>query len=213
MSLRFRVNGPLDFNNIQYVIVFNTSGSTSSSNGMPYANALTTGFQNYSYAWIVGGTGTGAQAELVQYFVNISNGTIGTTPVVVPAGQSQLQVGTSGTQNEFTLQFARALFNQPNPSVATSPNPAPTTTAQQTWFINFFTANANPQNGQVGTAIDANGTTGIQDTSFILSIPTQQVVTGSSGIPNNPYIKPAGSSVAGSNPAAQINQTEVDNNP
>jgi hypothetical protein len=209
MSLRFRVNAPLDFTDVAYVIVFNTSG-----NGVePYANQYVTGFSNYSFAWIVGGTGPTASTQLIQYYVNLTTSSIQTQPVVVPQNLVQLSIGTSGTPNEFTLQFARVLFNQPNPTQTSSPNPAPTLTpGQLSWNINFFTVNANPANGTVGAPIDANGTTGITDTSFVLSVNTTQVVSATSGVTNDPYVKPAGSTQV-SNQAAAINQDEVDNNP
>lgn len=202
MSLRFRVNGPLDFTNFEYVIVFNTSGSGVE----PYANQFTSGFQNYSYAWIVGGTGGSAQTQLIQYYINVASSTISTQPVVVPQQLVQLTVGTSGTPNEFTLQFARSLFNQPNPTSTASPNPGPTTATQTAWNVNFFTANGNPANGTVGTPIDANGTQGIADTSYSLSVDTTQVVNGPA------YVKPAGSATV-QNPSAAINQDQVNNNP
>src|SRR5579875_1157343 len=155
MSLRFRVKGPLDFTNVEYVIVFNTSGN----GAQPYANALTSGFQNYS----VPSAGTGLQTQ----------------PVVVLPQNVQLLIGTSGTPDEFTLRFARISFNVPNPAAtgasspsstptatsgpsptasAASPTPTasgatpapsllPTTPAQVNWNVNFFTVNANPANG------------------------------------------------------------------
>jgi hypothetical protein len=196
MSLRFRVNGALDFTNVRYVIIFNTSGTGAE----PYANQYVTGFSNYSYAWVVGSAGGTAQTQLVQYYVNLTSGSIASQPVVVPQNLVQLQVGTSGTPNEFTLQFSRSLFNLPNPTQTASPNPAPTNVAQMSWNINFFTTDPS------GNPIDANGTQGINDISFVLSVLTTQVVNGP------PYVKPAGSSTV-QNPAAAINQDEVDNNP
>jgi hypothetical protein len=235
MSLRFRVKGPLDFTNVEYVIVFNTSGN----GAQPYANALTSGFQNYSFAWIVGGVAGSAQPRLIQYYSVPSAGTgLQTQPVVVLPQNVQLLIGTSGTPDEFTLRFARISFNVPNPAAtgasspsstptatsgpsptasAASPTPTasgatpapsllPTTPAQVNWNVNFFTVNANPANGPVGTPIDANGTQGINDTSYVQIINTTQVVNGP------PYIKPAGSATV-SNPSAAIDQDEVDNNP
>jgi hypothetical protein len=224
MSLRFRVNAPLDFTNVRYVIVFNTSGSGS----QPYANALTSGFQNYSFAWIVGGTGGNAQPQLVQYFSVPGTGTgLQTQPVVVPPQNVQLQVGTSGNPGEFTLTFARVSFNVPNPAVTASPTSAatstptagpsptpsatptgvtpapsllPTTPAQVNWNINFFTTDPS------GNPIDANGTQGILDTSYVQSVNVTQVVNGPA------YVKPAGSSTV-NNQSAAISQDQVNNNP
>lgn len=226
MSLRFRVNAALDFTNVRYVIVFNTSGS----GAQPYANALTSGFQNYSFAWIVGGTGGNAQPQLVQYFSVPGTGTgLQTQPVVVPPQNVQLQIGTSGNAGEFTLTFARVSFNVPNPAVSASPTPGasatatatptagptpsptpsaatpapsliPTTPAQVNWNINFFTTDPS------GNPIDANGTQGILDTSFVQSVNVTQVVNGPA------YVKPAGSSTV-NNQSAAISQDQVNNNP
>jgi hypothetical protein len=237
MSLRFRANSAMDFNNFRYVIVFNTSGT----GGEPYANALTTGFANYSFAWIVGGSGGVTQPELIQYYAVPGTGSgLQSRQIVVPPNFVQMTYPSSGTNNEFTLTFSRSLFNIPNPA-GTSPAPAtaspspspsagpspaasaspsaspasgtpapsafPTSDSQSVWYINFFTTDPN------GNPIDANGTTGINDTSFVLSLNVNNVITASSGVSNDPYVKPAGSSTGGSNLAAQINQNEVDNAP
>ncbi len=232
MSLRFRVKGPLDFTNVSYVIVFNTGGS----GAQPYANALTSGFQNFSFAWIIGGAAGGAQPQLIQYFVTATGGAgLQTNPVVVPPQNVQLLIGTSGTPNEFTLNFARVSFNVPNPGVSPSSSPTatstptssptptsgptptptavtpapsllPTTAAQVNWNINFFTVNGNPANGTVGTPIDANGTQGIQDTSYVQVVNVTQVVNGPV------YVKPAGSATV-TNQSAAIDQDQVNNNP
>jgi hypothetical protein len=222
MSLRFRVKAPLDFTNVRYVIVFNTSGS----GGQPFANALVSGFQNFSFAWIVGGTGGNAQPQLVQFFSVPGTGTgLQTQPVVVPPQNVQLQVGTNGNAGEFTLTFARISFNVPNPAVTASPSGAPsaspspssgptptptgatpapsllpTTPAQVNWNVNFFTTDPS------GNPIDANGTQGILDTSFV------QVVNVTTAFTGPAIVKPAGSTVV-NNQSAAIDQDEVDNNP
>jgi hypothetical protein len=191
MSLRFRVNGPLDFANVRYVVVFNTSG-----NGItPYANTLASGFANYSFAWIVGGSAGPVQPQLIQYYSGPAAGAgLSARSIVVPQQDVALQVGTSGTQSEFTLRFNRNLFNIPNPTTG-----RPGTTAS--WSINFFTTDPR------GNPIDADGTGGIGDVSFSayrqINTTQRQDVT---------YVKPAGSATV-ANPAAAISQNEVVNNP
>jgi hypothetical protein len=191
MSLRFRVAGPLDFTNVRYVVVFNTSGNGAE----PYANTVSAGFANYSFAWIVGGSAGVVAPRLIQYFSGAALGPgLQARPVVVPQQDVQLQVGTSGTRNEFTLTFSRTLFNVPNPGTG-RPGVAPT------WSVNFMTTDPN------GNPIDANGTGGIADVSFAAysRIDTLQRA-------DLTYVKPAGSAAV-SNPSAAISQNEVVNNP
>jgi hypothetical protein len=186
MMLRFRVNGPLDFSKVRYVMIFNTTG-----NGMePYANPIT-GFLNYSFAWVVGGSGGIAQPQLLQYFAAAGPG-LQTRPVVVPPQLAQLSIVNSAAPGEFTLTFDRRLFNVPSP---TGQKLSPI------WSVNFITTDL------AGNAIDANGTTGITDVSFLTyaRINTAQFV-------DLHYFKPAGSTKV-TNPSAAIAQNEVLNTP
>lgn len=188
MLLRFRVNGPLDFTNVRYVIVFNTTG-----NGVePYANALT-GIFNYSFAWVVGGSGGLAAPALVQYFAVPGTGTnLQTRQVVVPPQFAQLQILTPSAPGEFTLTFSRSLFNTPSPAG---------TRLSPRWSVNFITTDA------AGHPIDANGTTGITDTSF-----SGYAMVNTAQQFDLRYYKPAGSTAV-SNPSAAINQNEIINTP
>ncbi|HXP92821.1 MAG TPA: hypothetical protein VN905_05075 [Candidatus Binatia bacterium] len=188
MMLRFRVNGPLDFTKVRYVMLFNTTG-----NGMePYANPMT-GFSNYSFAWVVGGSGGIAQPQLLQYFAAAGAGTgLQTRPIVVPPQFVQLLITSSGAPGEFTLTFNRAIFNVPSP---TGQKLSPI------WSVNFVTTDL------AGNPIDANGTTGITDVSFLTYA---RINTAQST--DLHYFKPAGSTAV-SNPSAAIAQNEVINNP
>jgi hypothetical protein len=188
MMLRFGVKGPLDFTKVRYVMVFNTTG-----NGMePYANPIT-GILNYSFAWVVGGSGGIAQPQLFQYFAapGAGPGPQG-RPIVVPPQLAQLSISNTGAPGEFTLTFSRALFNVPSP---TGQKLSPI------WAVNFITTDL------AGNPIDANGTTGITDTSFLTyaRINTAQPA-------DLHYFKPAGSTAV-SNPSAAIAQNEVSNSP
>lgn len=186
MLLRFRVKGPLDFAHVRYVVVFNTTGDGIT----PYANALATGFASYSFGWIVGGSGAPAQPQLVQYFAAPGAGLQG-RPIVVPQQDAQLAVGTSGP-SEFTLLFARSLFNAPSPTGARF---------STTWSVNFFTTDLG------GNPIDADGTGGITDTSFSAyrAIDTTRPADVT-------YVKPAGATTV-ANPSAAIAENEVINTP
>jgi hypothetical protein len=217
MLVRFRTAGPMNFNSYRYVIVFNTTG-----NGQePYANAFQTGFQNYSYAWIIGAQGgiVSNPPGLIQYYLlpGTTSG-LGQQTVVVPPELAQLTTNTDGGNTTFQLLFARTLFNQPNP---TSPSPAPTRTpgpspssgatampaplattpAQAKWNVNFFTTDTN------GIPIDALGPNGKNDNSFSLVIDTSQFTDCT-----DQCFKTAGApNVA--DPAAQIAGGEIINSP
>lgn len=186
MLLRFRVAGPLDFTRVRYVILFNTTG-----NGLvPYVSP--TSMANYSFAWVIGGSGGTAQPQLLQYFSGPAAGGLQTRPIVVPPQFAQLSITNGGAPGEFTLAFNRALFNAPSP------------TGQQLspiWSVNFITTDLQ------GNPIDANGTTGISDVSFqtYARINTAQFA-------DLRYFKPAGSNAV-SNPSAAIAQNEIINNP
>jgi len=188
MMLRFRVDGPLDFTKVRYVVLLNTTG-----NGIePYANPIT-GPLNYSFAWIVGGDGTFPSVRLVQYYLAPGPGTgLQTRQIVVPPQQVQLNITSRSAPGEFTLTFDRALLSVPSPTGQRS---------SPIWSINFVTT--DPE----GNPIDANGTTGITDTSFMTyaRVDTRQNV-------DLRYFKPAGATAV-SNPSAAINQNEVINTP
>ena len=188
MTLRFQVKGPLDFTKFRYVMLFNTTG-----NGMePYANPIT-GILNYSFAWVVGGSGSIAGAKLLQYYPSPGAGNGLETRLIVTPPQSFTLVTTSSVApGEFTLTFNRALLNAPNPTGQSS---------SPIWSINFLTTDLD------GNPVDANGVNGITDVAFLTyaRINTAQYV-------DLHYYKAAGSTTV-SNPSAAISQNEVINNP
>jgi len=154
MLIKYRTQNAMDFKNVLYTIVFNTSG-----NGQePYANAYNTGYSNYSFVLVVDGTSGTIQTYLRQY-LNVG-GQISPQPVPYAPTQLKLTTNTDGRNQEFTIDFERALLNG-------ILRPIPPTTAPQTkWNINFITT--NPQSVPLNTL----GTNGVSDTSFYFSIDT-----------------------------------------
>ena len=200
MLIRFRTVGQMNFASYKYIIVFNTSG-----NGQePYANALQTGFLNYSYAWVIGGTSGSLPnpPTLVQYFLEPGTSAgLGTQTIVVPNTAANLITNTDGNNTTFQLVFTRQLFSQPNPTQSTPPSPVPTTAAQESWNINFFTTNLS------GVPIDAGGVNGVNDVAFNLPVNTTQQVDLV-----DPFQK-TGASTTVPDPASQIAGGEIINQP
>ncbi len=225
MQVKFRTASPMDFTNIRYVVVFNTSG-----NGIePYTNGYLNNFANYSFAFVVGGSGVSLPTPTLFEYLKpqgAGGGTV-TQQIQVPYSPQQVQLITNsdGQNQEFTLRFSRALFLflQPSPSptasASSSPSPspsptptsssspsasptpvaAPTTTAQATWFVNFFTTDVG------GNPLDALGTNGKNDVNFTWALDVSTVFDVQNFVP------------AGATPAspltAQLAGGEISNNP
>src|SRR5438552_2092127 len=62
MQVKFTSAQPLDFTNVQYVVMFNTT----STGSMPYANGYLNNYANYSFAIVVGGNGLSSQVLVQQ---------------------------------------------------------------------------------------------------------------------------------------------------
>jgi len=227
MLIRFRVAGQLDFVNVEYLIIFNTTG-----NGIePYPQANLTGYQNYSFAFVVGGNQYTSEPLLYQYY--LAPGTtsgIQLFRITIPPQLINYVPNSGGNPSgggEFTINFDRSLPYGVNPggsptpaatatpttspsptptpspgatAVATlNPNVQPTTQAQQTWAINFITAQPN------GVPIDSMGVGGPTDTTFSYTVNTTTSV-------DNVVTKAVGASTP-SNPSAQLQGFEVINAP
>jgi hypothetical protein len=224
MLIRYRVAGPLDFTDVQYLIVFNTTG-----NGIePYPQAELSGFLNYSFAFVVGGNQYTSSPYLLQYY--LAPGTtsgIQTFRITIPPQLMNYVPNSGGNPSgggEFIINFDRSLLygvnltGSPTPVASTSPTPtttatgataAPTatffpnavatTTAQHIWAINFITTDVN------GYPIDSMGLGGPTDTTFSYTVDTTQSV-------DNVYTKPTGTSTV-SNLSAQLQGYEVINAP
>jgi hypothetical protein len=183
MEIKFRTFGAMDFNNVNYMIVFNTSGI----GGEPYANAFATTFCNYSFAFAIGPTYGTANAALYQIFIPPGSTRPAFNQLTLAPGTTSLVLNPNGQQTEFDLTFARSQFNIPspvigpaNPCVAATAVPSPnstatpnasatSTTTAQIWYMNLFTTNT------AGAPLDALGF-GVSDTSFVQSIDTSASV-------------------------------------
>ncbi len=211
MVVRFRTNGQLDFNRYTYAIVIDTCGGKP-----PYPNAFATTFNDYSYAFLIGGSYGTAQPALLQYIIT-PGASNSLNPQSVPLGASttQLVLNSNQQNSEFQLTFVREQLNnplrvgQPCPNItpapgatspgAAPPSAAPTTLAQQTWYFNFFSIDNTTK-----AVLDSLGIGGAQDTSFN-GIGIQTNLTN-----QYPIFRPAGSIPAG-DPAAALNGGQIDN--
>jgi len=183
MEIKFRTFGAMDFNNVNYMIVFNTSGT----GGEPYANAFATTFCNYSFAFAIGPTYGTANAALYQIFVPPGSTRPAFNQLTLAPGTTSLVLNPGGLQTEFDLTFARSQLNIPSPvngpvnpctvaTAAPSPSSSATPNASATasytapiWYMNFFTTNT------AGAPLDAMGF-GVTDTSFVESIDVTQSI-------------------------------------
>jgi hypothetical protein len=137
MQITFRTVGALDFTNVGYWIVFNTSGNQLT----PYPQ-FTLNPQNYSYALVVGaaqGGVFGVQSsipELIQYYLVSGAGSPLHGVVIQSISSTQLRsvLPGNGSANQFTVTFDRSIFNQAPPTEActtgtVTPSPSPGATA------------------------------------------------------------------------------------
>jgi hypothetical protein len=211
MSIRFRTLGSLNFTNLYYVVVFNTSG-----NGQePYPVGIQGTYTNYSFLLVFGGTSVaGASYQLLQVISTGSSAGFTTRPVQInPSYVANFNPNSDGTGNEFTFVFNRnLLLTVPNPNVSpspaasASPSPAPTVTptispgTSTLWAMNFFSTDTsfNP--------IDAIANNGINDVSFTYVVDTTVAF-------DEPVNKPLPPPVQVANQSAQIIAIEVINAP
>jgi len=221
MLIRFRVAGPLDFTNVQYLVVFNTTGNQVE----PYPQANLTGYLNYSFALVVGGTQYASQPLLFQYY--LAPGTtsgIQLFRITIPPQLINYVPNSGGNPTgggEYTITFDRSLLYGVNPSgsptpgasatpapgptptvVATlNPNVQPTTAAQHVWAINFITTDPS------GVPIDSMGLGGPTDQTFSSGIvDTTQPL-------DRVYTKPSSGTGTPQNISAQCQGFEIINTP
>ncbi|MGP6192005.1 MAG: hypothetical protein ACLPSH_18475 [Vulcanimicrobiaceae bacterium] len=235
MVVRFRTTQAMDFNNYNYVIVFNTCGV----GGEPYPNAYATTFLNYSYSFVLGASTGGAAAYPLLYQYVVTPGTTNPpNPITVPLGASttQLVLNDNGQGNEFELTFLRAQLNNPlqvsnpcpngtpapsasagaSPTASASPSPSPSPSVSPS-------AGTSPTPSTVPSGItefwyvnfftldktgrvqDSLGVGGATDNTYVLQVDTYATGT---------YVltRPAGALLP-SNPAAAIAGGEIDNYP
>lgn len=198
MQVKYRVAQSFDFANVRYVIVFNTSGNGRT----PYPNGYLTQYQDYSFAFVVGGSGSTASVALVQYVRQPGpGGTTIVTPVTLPPPPPQQLIflpNSDGQGKEFTIIFDRNLLIglfTPTPS----PTPVPTTVAQGTWYFNYFTTDLN------GIPYDSLGQGGATDTTFSHPLDTTSIFDTTFTIPPGAIMAPM--------PSEQITGGEISNNP
>ena len=158
MVVQFTTQGPMDFTDYNYIVVFNTCGL----NGEPYPNAYNTSFYNYSYAFVLGANTGGFTTlpTLLQYLTVV--GTTNLNPHPVPIGPSTVNAiyPYNGQTNTFQITFLVSQLNNPlgatpacppgggpspTPLPSTSPTPGPTASPNynvSVWYVNFFVVNA-----------------------------------------------------------------------
>jgi hypothetical protein len=205
MFIRYRVLGTLDFTNLHYLVVFNTSGNGQT----PYAPNIQS-YVNYSFILVFGGTSQAGAAYAVYQVVN-SGTSAGFQTVQLPQAPqyvTSFNANSSGTGNEFTFTFNRLLLT-PLAGSTPSPAPSPTPVAVPTlasgvssqWAINVFSADLS------NNPIDAISNGGVNDVTFSqFAVNTLQAFD----IPVN---KPAPPPVQVTNLNAQVMAVEIINTP
>ena len=204
MLIKYRTANRMDFTNIRYFMVFNTSGN----GGPPYTNGFNTGFPNYSFVIVVGGSGgpVGTVQPLVYQFIQQPGGATGSpSQILLQTSPAQLQFiqDSSGQGTEFTINFDRTIFFGIAGATA-SPipqSPAPTTQPQSNWFVNFITTDKN------SVPLDALGSNGVNDITFTLGLPVATCFDYLSQL-----TVPSGA-VQAAVPAAQLAGGEIINSP
>lgn len=206
MVITFGTNGPMDFTNFNYVVIFNTSGQ----GGEPYPNAYATSFLNYSYAFAIGASFGTSYPALFQYVVTPGgNNQINAIQVRYNPSLVAMILNYNGEGNEFQFTFVRTMLYdpldvQPTPGPSPTPTPAPPTPNPSlppdfstTWYMNFFTVDKN------NNVQDSMGVGGATDTTFNFSVDTTKNF-------QDPIYRQAGANLP-ANTAAQISFAEVDN--
>ncbi|HEX3550341.1 MAG TPA: hypothetical protein VHT53_08200 [Candidatus Elarobacter sp.] len=198
--IRFETAGPLDFQNVSYLIVFNTSG-----NGQqPYAQGYNSDFKNWSAYFLVGGGSTYANFPgLEQVYQNPANGSSQSFNVVIPVGTVNFQtsIPSANAAYGFQITFNRCLLDLAPPTSSQPPPPNVNRVCPlynnigTIWNVSLFTLD------RTLSPIDSLGTNGPNDTSYVFSFDTAQTFT------TNHFKPQSGSTV--SNPSAQITGIEV----
>jgi hypothetical protein len=161
IAVVFSTQGPMDFTHYTYAIVVDTCGT-----GPPLPNVYSTTFKNYSYAFLIGGSGAVAQPVLEQFTLTGSDAANPLHPITVQLGSSltDFEPQYEGSSNAFELIFTRKQLDDPLrlpqpcpnitpvPGATDAPAAQPTTPAQATWSFNFFTIDATS-----GTVVDSLG--------------------------------------------------------
>jgi hypothetical protein len=202
--IRFATVGQLDFQNVSYLVVLNTSG-----NGQqPYAQGLNSDFKNWSVYFLVGGGANYANFPgLFQVYQDPASGTPKSTSYPFATGTVTFQ-NTLPSGNGFQIGFNRCIVDRPPPSTTPPPTPSPNldcTTYQfiaPVWQISLFTLD------RTQSPVDSLSLNGPNATDYKFppnGLNTAQLVTTLN------FSKPANSTVQ--NSSAQISGVEVFNTP
>ncbi len=205
--LRFETSGPLDFQNLTYLIVFNTTGNGQQPYAQGYSNS---DFKNWSAYFIVGGgAGYANFPGLFQIFQDPASGGARPNNIIVPTGAVTFQttIPTGNAQFGFQITFNRCLLDLAPPSATPPPPvnsnricpPFVTPSVSPVWNVSLFTLD------RTQSPVDSLGTTGPGDTSYKFQFNVSQTV-------NTNFFKPA-SNVTVQNPSAQIVGVEVFSTP
>ena len=203
--IRFETAGQLDFQNVTYLIVFNTSGNDQQPYAQGYQNS---DFKTWSAFFIVGGgQGFANFPGLYQVFQNPASGNGDKVQVQIPQGAVNFQtsIPNASAQFGFQITFNRCLLDLPPPS-ANPPPPIssnrvcpPNTYIATNWNVSIFTLDRN------NNPIDSLGTTSPSDTNYKFAFDTATLV-------NTNFFKP-GSGITVQNPSARITGIEVFSTP
>jgi hypothetical protein len=158
IAIHFDVQSPFNFNNYEYMTVFNTSG-----NGVtPSTDTLQTNWAGYSFALVALGRGGAAYAEPVQ-FVRNQNPHI--PPAWLPLGTTPQQFSfnpdSNGTGTEYSMIIEKSVLRG-----ITSPSPSPSASPSNLWTFNAFVTQAGASGGQ-WTFLESMGAGGPVDPQFV----------------------------------------------
>ncbi|MDQ6944359.1 MAG: hypothetical protein M3169_17820 [Candidatus Eremiobacteraeota bacterium] len=202
--IRFDTAGQLDFANVAYLIVLNTSGNDQ----QPTAQGYNSDFKNWSYFFIVGGSaGVATNPPLYQIYQDPVSGGSKAFQLTYPSNSVNFQATIPSGNSAFGFQitFNRCLLDQPVPSASPPPITStnrvcpPYANSQSLWNVSLFTLD------RASNPIDSLSTTNPNSADYKFDIETSVQV-------NKNYFKPATNTTL-SNAGAQITGIEVFSQP
>ena len=201
MAVIFDVQAPFNFQQYQYMVVFNTSGSGVT----PSTDTYQTNWRGYSYAIIASGNGAVSSAHAWQFRFSPSHPQA--PPAWVPLGTTpqtfSYNLNNNGTGTEFSILARKGIFSTATPSPSpTAPSPSPT--PPNVWTFNAFTAQASSLGRW--TFFDSMGAGGPVDPQFVCCQPPLDMTQCF----DNTYFA---LDTQVSDPAAQIVTIQIANNP
>jgi hypothetical protein len=202
--IRFDTAGTLDFANVAYLIVFNTTGNDQ----QPTAQGYNSDFKNWSYFFIEGGSaGVASSPLLYQIYQDPVNGGSKAFQLTYPQNSVNFtaSIPTGNSPFGFQITFNRCLLDQPVPSA--SPPPINTTNricppymfSDGLWNVSLFTLD------RASNPIDSLSTNSPNSADYKFDVDTTTLV-------NKNYFKPANNTTL-SNAGSQITGIEVFSQP